>query len=464
MDYKKKDITSIFNHFCETYNIKSSDITNSKNKTLYKHFNHFCDSIKPYLNKIEKDKKKEKEIMKNVNEVHNILKEVDKKKKKEKEEKKDVKFRSRISDIKDKYNSLDKFTDYNKIINYLKDINFKSNNCITLTSENNKYLLTNNINLYEQIGTPSLFGIVYKAKNINDSYKSIPKFVAKIQLLKKEAKNELSLYKKISMNAVKNNLLHIPLYYNDSTCNNLIRDSNYPKILREATQNIKNYSIMLYELADGDLISFLKNNELDAEMWKNIYEQVYMSIFIIHSMGYIHNDTHLGNFLYRKINKGGCFHYKINGENYYIKNLGILWMIWDFGNTKDITTMSKYLYSNDYYRTNNLLSHRNKDFEKKDIFLKSLYYVRDDDDPANPPTAGGLNDKIKIPPIIKKNIQDKLSTIFYGTSAKADNLPIESMNNKMNTYKFIKLLKDKDILFSSSPIGEVIHSSTLSYK
>ena len=57
MDYKKKDITSIFNHFCETYNIKSSDITNSKNKTLYKHFNHFCDSIKPYLNKIEKDKK-----------------------------------------------------------------------------------------------------------------------------------------------------------------------------------------------------------------------------------------------------------------------------------------------------------------------------------------------------------------------------------------------------------------------
>ena len=38
MDYKKKDITSIFNHFCETYNIKSSDITNSKNKTLYKHF------------------------------------------------------------------------------------------------------------------------------------------------------------------------------------------------------------------------------------------------------------------------------------------------------------------------------------------------------------------------------------------------------------------------------------------
>ena len=350
------------------------------------------------------------------------------------------------------------------MITYLKNINFKSNNCITLTSENNKYLLSDNIKLYEQIGTPSLFGIVYKAKNINDSYKSIPKFVAKIQLLTNEAKNEISLYKKFSTNAVKNNLLHIPLYYFDSTCSNLIRDSEYPKILKEAKKNYKNYSIMLYELAYGDLISFLKNNELDAEMWKNIYEQVYMSIFIIHSMGYVHNDTHLGNFLYRKINKGGCFHYKINGENYYIKNLGILWMIWDFGNTKDITQQSKYIYSNDYYRTNNLLSRRNKEFEKKDIFLNSLYYIHDND-PANPPTAGGLNEKIKIPPSIEKNIQDKLSTIFYGTSyAKADNLPKESIADKMNTYKFIKLLKDKDILFSSSPIGEVIHSSTLSYK
>ena len=239
MDYKKKDIISILNTFCETNTIKSTDIITSKDKILYHHFKKLCHNIKPYLKK------------------DNIKKEH--KKKKDKDDIKKVKIRSYISNISND-NSLDKFADYKKLIKYFKDIALKTNNCITLTNENNKYLLTDDIKLYEQIGSPSVFGIVYKAKNINDTYNSIPKFVAKIQLQTKEAKNELVLFKKISTNAVKNNLLHIPLYYYDLTCNLIIKTKAYPKILQDAKKNNKNYSIILYELAEGDLMSFINKN------------------------------------------------------------------------------------------------------------------------------------------------------------------------------------------------------------
>jgi hypothetical protein len=35
-------------------------------------------------------------------------------------------------------------------------------------------------------------------------------------------------------------------------------------------------------------------------------------------------------FLYHKIKKGGYFHYNIYGKDYYLENLGYLWIIWDF--------------------------------------------------------------------------------------------------------------------------------------
>ena len=262
------------------------------------------------------------------------------------------------------------------------------------------------------------------------------------------------LFKKISTNAVKNNLLHIPLYYFDLTCNLIIKTKAYPKILQDAKKNNKNYSIILYELAEGDLMSFINKN-IDTEMWKNIYEQVFMSIFILHNMGYIHNDTHRGNFLYRKINKGGCFHYKINGNDYYIKNLGILWMIWDFGNSRDITTVVKYNYLNDYYYINALLCHRNKELEKKDYFMKSLFQKSFPEEVL----SGYLDSNIKQSSTIK-SIQEELYKRFLGTSHNGKNLITDSLERNMNSSKFIKLLADENILFSKTPIGKVISSSS----
>ena len=336
----------------------------------------------------------------------------------------------------------------------MKDINFKSNNCISLTSHNNKYLLTNNIKLYKQIGTKSVFGIVYKAKNINKSYKSIPKFVVKIQLQTKEFKNELSIFKLFSSYAFKNNIIHIPLYYYDCLCNNIIKEPAYPKLLTEAKKIYKNYSIILYERADGDLKSFIDSRNYNENIWKNIYEQIYMSIFIIHNLGYLHNDAHSGNFIYRKIKKGGCFHYKINGEDYYIENIGYIWMIWDYGNTRDAKLQASYAMLEDYYRINTFLCHRNIELEATKAFNNNLIVMVLHKEPT-----GHLDNKIHIPSSIKY-IQNKLFEKFIDINPDKY-LTMKAQEKKINDKSFIKLLKDENLLFSKTPIGEIIYSTTI---
>jgi len=473
----KKDINSIINDFCQTYKIKSSDILNSNDKYIYKKYIEFCNSIKDDLKKKVKDKSlssssKKKDIKKDIkNDLKIDIKKDIKKdlKKKDKSlssssKKKDIKIdirkdKSSSSSFKTQDLLINKFEYYNKIIKYLKDINFKSNNCISLTSHNNKYLLTNNIKLYKQIGTKSVFGIVYKAKNINKSYKSIPKFVVKIQLQTKEFKNELSIFKLFSSYAFKNNIIHIPLYYYDCLCNNIIKEPAYPKLLTEAKKIYKNYSIILYERADGDLKSFIDSKNYNENIWKNIYEQIYMSIFIIHNLGYLHNDAHSGNFIYRKIKKGGCFHYKINGEDYYIENIGYIWMIWDYGFTKNSKDSHLFHMFLDYYHINTFLCHRNIDLELKDIYIKNplVLYFKFLHKQQLP--SGRLNDKIHIPLSIKY-IQSKLWEKFIDINPDKY-LTMKAEEKKINDKSFIKLLKDEKLLFSKTPIGEVIYSTTI---
>ena len=514
----KKNIYSIFNDFCETYKIKSSDILNSNDKKIYKKFLHFCNSIKEDLKEKAKDKssssssknldlktdlkkhkrederhdkssnsssnkndlktdlkknkkkdeKKGEKKHKNKDKRHdkssnsssnkNDLK-TDLKKHKRKDEKKDERKDKRhdislSSSFKTQDLLINKFEYYNKIIKYLKDINFKSKNCITLTSHNNKYLLTDNIKLYKQIGTKSVFGIVYKAKNINKLYKSIPKFVVKIQLQTKEFKNELSIFKIFSSYAFKNNIIHIPLYYYDCLCNNIIKEPAYPKLLAEAKKLYKFYSIILYERADGDLKSFITSRNYNENIWKNIYEQIYMSIFIIHNLGYLHNDAHSGNFIYRKIKKGGCFHYKINGEDYYIENLGYIWMIWDYGNTRDAKLQYTCAILVDYYRINTFLCHRNMELEATKAFNNNIIVMFLDKEPT-----GHLDDKIHIPSSIKY-IQNKLFEKFININPDKY-LTIKAQEKKINDKSFIKLLKDENLLFSKTHIGEVIYSTII---
>lgn len=108
---------------------------------------------------------------------------------------------------------------------------------------------------------------------------------------------------------------HFPIIYNYLECN----------------EESKKYSAIITEKADGDFNNFFKEKYNDYELIKNAIEQIIMSIYFFNNLtGYYHNDCHFGNFLYFKIKKGGYLKYEINGEKYNIKNLGYLWIIWDF--------------------------------------------------------------------------------------------------------------------------------------
>ena len=337
-----------------------------------------------------------------------------------------------------------------KLIRYFKDIKFNKNSCLELTKTPNYYLLSKNILLYKQLGKPGLYGIVYKSKNINPEYNDLPKFVSKLQLLRKESKQEVSIFKVVSNYALKNNICHFPILYASSECNKIIRDNNYPDILAKAKNNFKNYSIILYELAKGDYYSFIEKYklELNAKIWKSIFEQFFISIFIFHYLDIAHNDTHGGNFLYTKIKPGGCFHYKINNQDYYIENVGYKWMLSDYGICTKLSKHVKHHFFDDYSKIYFHLIKYNEEMDKNPMFNKIYENTK----------PGYLKNDVIIPNEIL-SIQQKIwvhlggLNIYYKTNYV--------FTDNKNEYDWFKYFIDNNILFSKYPIGPIISSSII---
>jgi len=88
---------------------------------------------------------------------------------------------------------------------------------------------------------------------------------------------------------------------------------------------------LLVESAQGDLKEFLKKRHT-FDMLVNCLQQILVCILSFHKHTELcHNDCYHGNFLFHKLSKpGGHIHYKIYGNDVYIKNLGYLWVINDF--------------------------------------------------------------------------------------------------------------------------------------
>jgi hypothetical protein len=384
--------------------------------------------------------------------------------------KKEIKLlKSSISPpIKHKKSSMYKSIIFNDIYKNNKKLllyfnKFNNNSCLELTNKQNQYTLNKNILLYKQIGSKSVFGIVYKSKIINDNgndndngngnsnsnknSNSMPKFVSKIQLITKEFKRELLIFDKLSKYAFKNNICHFPILYATSKCNNIIKNDKYPELLSKANNKYKNYSIILYELANGDLNSFINkyDSNLSAKIWKNIYEQIFMSIFLFHSLDLNHGDSHNGNFLYTKIKAGGCFHYRINNDDYYIENIGYKWMIWDYGNTYKLSELTKITFFDDYRYINLFLRKFDKIMNESKEFKNNTFY--------SDKKAGYINENANIPTEITK-IQNEIWKHLGGLN---DKYLIDFIFNKNKTeYDWFKYFIDNNILFSKIPIGTII--------
>jgi hypothetical protein len=265
-------------------------------------------------------------------------------------------------------NIIDRINFFLIIRKYILLINKKYKNiCMRLYKYDPKtnlpiYRLGNKIILDKQIGSKSTYGIAYLAHYENDinnqsKLNALNKFAVKVINYSHNNEIEYKVLTEVSKQVILFKCPHFPITYGFLSCDNKNIKSNYNidlKINKSDINNSKNYpdlinnNISLYyqinELASGDLNKFRVYNSKNSKLLSNSLAQIYLSIMFFHKyINAFHNDAHGGNFLYHLIKPGGYFHYNIYGKDYYLENIGYLWVIWDFGliqpfqNSKTIT-------------------------------------------------------------------------------------------------------------------------------
>ena len=83
------------------------------------------------------------------------------------------------------------------------------------------------------------------------------------------------------------------------------------------------------------------------QIWFNaLFQIMYALASIKQIFNMLHTDLHIGNILVQKIKKGGYWIYKLNGVDYYLPNLGYVFIISDFG----FSWIPNKLYISWYYK------------------------------------------------------------------------------------------------------------------
>ena len=255
----------------------------------------------------------------------------------------------------------DRIKYYTLLKQVLKIDEKRKNYCMRLYKYNsdNKpiFRIGNNIILKKQIGSDSKNGIIYLS-SFRDKTNKIFKYAIKLMLVNKANTLEIKILEQLTKALLEHKCPHFPILYSNLTCekfdnfnlgssyvksnsnsNNITKKQieniiNYPEIIRRNYKN-RNFYFMLNELANGDLKMFIIKYHKDGNLIQNALAQVYLSLLFFYKITLnVHNDAHWGNFLYHKVKPGGYFHYKILDNDYYLENLGFLWVIWDFGYAK----------------------------------------------------------------------------------------------------------------------------------
>ena len=228
---------------------------------------------------------------------------------------------------------MEKIEDYfnNRIENYkiiteklkkykINILNYKTQQSyiIPKLNELSNNIIDNNIILFKQIGSGKN-GIIYSGyiKSLKDIYIAI-----KIEDNSKFNKIEKEILKDLTIYILSTGFPHFPIYYGDFI-------SEYNKKL-----------IILNELEQGDFKKIYNNHNKSILLLNAISQNIISLIFFYYIMEKYHRDAHSKNFLYYKIPKGGYLHYKIYNKDYYIENLGYIFVLWDFQYITDFNTKS----------------------------------------------------------------------------------------------------------------------------
>ena len=247
-------------------------------------------------------------------------------------------------------NVLDRYTRFDIINNIIKEkIKNDKKKCL-YPVKFGVYTLNDVILLLKKIGSNSSYGSIFLSE-IKDNHKY--KFATKVQLLTDDTYHELKFLEVVTKKSIETNNIHFPLMFNNLECSYFNKnDELMPLNLRDNNKDknfdgVNSYYSTFVELANGDLGSYILNNykKITLKQLKNILGQCFIAILSCHRLKFNHNDTHIYNFLYHNIktDNNSCFKYVYKDLVFYIENIGLNWVIWDFGFSEKIGFFNDYL-------------------------------------------------------------------------------------------------------------------------
>jgi hypothetical protein len=259
---------------------------------------------------------------------------------------------------------------YQFIKSYL-DSNLIPNDCLTVKKFGDKigYTIRDIVDLKEEFGSRSLTSqingtAIYRTflkKDVRDFW-----IASKVMNGDKDNQDETALMERITKELIITELSkHFVIMYKSTFC----EDSKVEKSRRLVNFN---------ELCNGEIRSLLLDDTIkrDKDTFYNILFQCVISLATFHNMiGYTHNDTHNGNFLYQTNNEDikGYYHYTLGDTSFYLKRCPYHICLYDFGRSQVLRTGDMpYIVSynstsifNDYH----LLIHN---FNEKDDSMDSI--------------------------------------------------------------------------------------------
>ena len=321
---------------------------------------------------------------------------------------------------------------YNKAKIYLDKISEKE--CITKVKSGSKDLMTlsNMLFMDKRIGTESAFGAIYLS-----SVKNVPDLsvVSKITKKTKDNLTELIIMEKLTEKLVKTKKTkHFPLLYTTHICPD-------PKE--------KLSVVSVNELCNGDLKMLVNDpsyNDMKPEVIVNIIYQILISLTTFNNFGYLHRDTHWGNFLYQNNTEEGYYEYEYKGQSFWIPSCPYNIMLYDFG-----------------------LSIKLKNPNDKKCFgefLRPLYALQPEDPNAFKPRGGfgiyfepmkGWNEYATIKPINKQidTIQDTIQDIIKNKVVKPKEdvfiTLLKILDSQFDNMVYKTTLKGSDIILNDKP-------------
>jgi thiamine kinase-like enzyme len=210
--------------------------------------------------------------------------------------------------------------------------------CLTkkMFGKNNGYTLNGVVNLEKKIGSDSVYGVIYLS-SMPDLIGSYP-IASKLMKITKNNEAETKMNEWITQNLlIPKQSKHFVMIYKATKCP--VTKSKDNKLV--ATERLVNYN----ELCDGDISSLMKTDVRNDE--KQMINMAYQSLIAVatyqNRVGFCHNDTHWGNFLYQinnnyNENDTGYYHYICYGSDFYIKSCKYNICLFDFGLSTSMRT------------------------------------------------------------------------------------------------------------------------------